>query len=82
MKRVLSLIVLLLAGTFATGQVLTQTIRGTILDTESKFPLADAMVICDQSQAFSDEYGQFSLEVEIGEKRSRSSCSAMSPKPL
>lgn len=68
MKRVLSLIVLLLAGTFATGQVLTQTIRGTILDTESKFPLADAMVICDQSQVFSDEYGQFSLEVEIGRK--------------
>jgi len=68
MKRFLALFALSLMSSFASGQVLKQTIRGTILDAESKFPLADAMIICDQSQAFSDEFGQFSLEVEIGRK--------------
>ena len=30
--------------------------------------LPDAMLICDNVQAFSDEYGQFEMEVEIGRK--------------
>ena len=50
------------------SQTLTQTIRGTVVDSESKFPLADAMVVCDAQQAFTDEFGQFSFEVEIGRK--------------
>ncbi|MGB2445737.1 MAG: carboxypeptidase-like regulatory domain-containing protein, partial [Schleiferiaceae bacterium] len=67
MKRHVLFFFLLLAGTM-NAQTLTQTIRGTVVDAESKFPLADAMVICDNQQAFSDEYGQFSVEVEIGRK--------------
>ena len=67
MRRIL-LSVLLLFGAMLSAQTLTQTIRGTVVDSESKFPLADAMVVCDAQQAFTDEYGQFSFDVEIGRK--------------
>ena len=67
MKR-LMLFILLLGSMTLGAQTLTQTIRGTVVDAESKFPLPDAMLICDNVQAFSDEYGQFEMEVEIGRK--------------
>ncbi len=67
MKRFTLLLLLVLTAPLG-AQTLTQTIRGTVLDSESKFPLADVLVVCDQSQVFTDEYGQFSLEVEIGRK--------------
>ena len=67
MRRII-LSFLLLFSAILSAQTLTQTIRGTVVDSESKFPLADAMVVCDASQAFTDEYGQFSFEVEIGRK--------------
>ena len=67
MKRFM--LFLLLLGSMTLGaQTLTQTIRGTVVDAESKFPLPDAMLICDNVQAFSDEYGQFEMDVEIGRK--------------
>jgi len=67
MKR-LMLFILLLGSMTLGAQTLTQTIRGTVVDAESKFPLPDAMLICDNVQAFSDEYGQFEMDVEIGRK--------------
>jgi len=67
MRRII-LSFLLLFSAMLSAQTLTQTIRGTVVDSESKFPLVDAMVVCDASQAFTDEYGQFSFEVEIGRK--------------
>jgi len=67
MKR-LMLFIMLLGSMTIGAQTLTQTIRGTVVDAESKFPLPDAMLICDNVQAFSDEYGQFEMEVEIGRK--------------
>ena len=67
MKR-LMLFILLLGSVTLGAQTLTQTIRGTVVDAESKFPLPDAMLICDNVQAFSDEYGQFEMDVEIGRK--------------
>lgn len=68
MKRLILALALFSLAIGASAQTLKQTIRGTVIDTESKFPLADAMVICDNVQAFTDEYGQFSIEVEIGRK--------------
>ena len=62
------LFILLLGSMTLGAQTLTQTIRGTVVDAESKFPLPDAMLICDNVQAFSDEYGQFEMDVEIGRK--------------
>ena len=67
MKYILSL-GLALIGMTITAQTLSQTIRGSVIDSESKSPLVDAMVICDNAQAFTDEYGLFSFEVEIGRK--------------
>ena len=67
MKRFL-LALLVLVSMTVQAQSLKQTIRGTILDSESKFPLADAMVMCDNAQSITDEYGQFSFDVEIGRK--------------
>ena len=67
MRRIL-LSILVLFSAMLSSQTLTQTIRGTVVDSESKFPLADAMVVCDAQQAFTDEFGQFSFEVEIGRK--------------
>ena len=73
MRRII-LSFLLLFSAMLSAQTLTQTIRGTVVDSESKFPLADAMVVCDASQAFTDEYGQF------GAKLLRSNCLVMSPR--
>lgn len=67
MRRLL-LFALVVLGTSLGAQTLTQTIRGTVIDSESKFPLPDAMIVCDNVQAFSDEYGLFEMEVEIGRK--------------
>ena len=67
MRRLL-LFALVVLGTSLGAQTLTQTIRGTVIDSESKFPLQDAMIVCDNVQAFSDEYGLFEMEVEIGRK--------------
>ncbi|MEY2963309.1 MAG: hypothetical protein RL754_570 [Bacteroidota bacterium] len=67
MKRFIFLALILFSG-IAQAQSLKQTIRGTVIDSESKFPLTDAIVICDQAQAMTDDFGQFSFEVEIGRK--------------
>ena len=64
MRRLL-LFALVVLGTSLGAQTFTQTIRGTVIDSESKFPLPDAMIVCDNVQAFSDEYGLFEMEVEI-----------------
>ena len=66
--RRLFLFALVLYGTSIGAQTLTQTIRGIVLDSESKFPLSNALIVCDNVQAFSDEYGLFEMEVEIGRK--------------
>ena len=67
MRRLVLLALLVVSSTLG-AQTLTQTIRGTVVDSESKSPLPDAMLICDNVQAFSDEYGQFEMDVEIGRK--------------
>lgn len=67
MKRLILLSVMLL-GHLLSAQTLTQTVRGTVIDADSKFPLSDVLVFCDGAQSITDEYGQFSLEVEIGRK--------------
>ena len=64
MRRLVLLALLVVSSTLG-AQTLTQTIRGTVVDSESKSPLPDAMLICDNVQAFSDEYGQFEMDVEI-----------------
>ena len=62
---------ILLFGSVSPGADVNFKPLGTVVDAESKFPLPDAMLICDNVQAFSDEYGQFEMDVEIIEKSLR-----------
>ena len=49
------------------AQILTQTVRGTVVDVDSKYPLPGAMVRVGDQTVQTDEYGQFTLRnVPIG----------------
>ena len=49
------------------AQTLTQTVRGTVVDVDSKYPLPGAMVRVGDQTVQTDEYGQFTLRnVPIG----------------
>ncbi len=71
MKRLFLIAVLLMFGNVAFSQELTQTIRGTIIDIESKEPIIGALVLVKNSNpviaSTSDETGKFKLtNVPIG----------------
>ena len=52
------------------GQVLTQTVRGTVIDADSKFPLPGSVVRLAGKTATTDANGQFYFaDVAIGRQR-------------
>jgi hypothetical protein len=71
MKRLVLISILLIFGKFLFSQELTQTIRGTIIDKESKEPIIGATILVKTTNpaiaATSDEIGKFKLQnVPIG----------------
>lgn len=64
-QSILTAIITVLAATFCFGQELSQTIRGTVIDNDSKMPLPGASVIIPNSAPFrgtcTDANGSFRL---------------------
>ena len=52
---------LVLSAQFLWAQGLTQTVRGTVVDVDSKFPLMGATVSIGDLKVVTDESGQFTL---------------------
>ena len=50
-----------LSAQFLWAQGLTQTVRGTVVDVDSKFPLMGATVSIGDLKVVTDESGQFTL---------------------
>ena len=66
--RKLVLFLMLVLGTSAYAQTLKQTVRGTVVDSESQYPIEGAMVYCEDQSTMTDEHGIFTFEVEIGRR--------------
>ncbi len=70
-KFAFTFLLLLTSFTLAIGQQLTQTVRGTVLDADSKLPLVGAQVVITSTDpkmgAVTDDQGNFSIsKVPIG----------------
>jgi hypothetical protein len=72
MKRFFFLIITLtITGLFAKGEIVTQTIRGTVMDKQTRITLPGANVVLTSAEPFrgttTNEYGNFRLDnVEVG----------------
>lgn len=62
---------------FLWAQVLTQTVRGTVVDVDSKYPLMGATVSIGDLKVVTDESGQFTLTgIPLGRQ------TVLTPSPL
>ncbi|MFM6960713.1 MAG: hypothetical protein ACKOW0_06765, partial [Schleiferiaceae bacterium] len=62
LKKLLLAVAALLLSLSIHAQTLTQTVRGTVVDADSKFPLPGAVVRIGSLTASTDENGQFTLK--------------------
>ena len=67
MKKIYLMLMMLIFSISTFSQTLTQTVRGVVVDADSKFPLMGASVIIGPKEVSTDSDGSFKInDVPIG----------------